>query len=229
MQRCIPRETLSRYMDGETSPASAECVRRHVDACPLCVRALEELRSVDAAIRREMAPQAAPDLAGRVAGDLEARGAFLGARIAAGKRRLFGDRAPIGRIAGVMAAAASIVILSFVGLDSLNRRAWERRTEPVLADARRVLVRLVLVDPEEHQEALGRARALARELALAERLAAVRADADVGRAADLGDLARAFAGLAGEDDLGPDLVALLESGDLLHRTDRLRDSLALAR
>lgn len=226
---CMSKAVLSRYLDGETSPAVADRVGRHVAACPLCARALEELRSVDAAIRREVGPGAVPDLAGRVAGDLEARGALWAARIAAGKRRLFGERVPIGRAAAVLSAAAAIVLAALVGLDYLNRQAWERRSEPVLADARRVLVHLVLVTPEEQEQALVRARALTRELALAQRLAALESGADAGRAGDLGDLASAFARLAGEADLEPELRAVLERGDLLRQTDRLRESLALAR
>ena len=226
MKRCVSRSVLSQYVDGEMSPAAAERVRRHVETCPLCARAVEELHSVDAAIRREVESAAVPDLAGRVASDLDARGVLLGARIAAGKRRLFGEGVAIGRAAAVLAAAAGIVLAAFAGLDHLNRRAWERRTEPVLADARRVLVHLVQVDRTAQEQALAQARALSRELALADRLASLGADADARRAGDLGDLSRAFADLAGGADLGPDLLARLEGGDLLRRTDRLRESLA---
>jgi len=164
-----------------------------------------------------------------VAGDLEARGAMWAARIAAGKRRVFGDRVPIGRAAGVLSAAAAIVLAAMVGLDYLNRQAWERRSEPVLADARRVLVHMVLVTPEEQEQALARARALTRELALAQRLASLESGADAGRAGDVGELASAFARLAGEADLEPALRAILDRGDLLRQTDRLRESVAPAR
>ncbi|MGB2937624.1 MAG: hypothetical protein WBD05_05425, partial [Phycisphaerae bacterium] len=79
------------------------------------------------------------------------------------------------------------------------------------------------------EEALARARREAENLALPERLADTRAGADTNLVSDLGRLQRAFALLADERDLPPELVAQLHRGDLLERTERLRESLALAR
>jgi hypothetical protein len=229
MGRCVPRKVLSRYVDGDLAEAEAEEVRRHVAECPVCAEGLEEMRAVDKAIRLEVAGRETLDVAGRVTRDLAGRGAFLGARIAAGKRRLFGERTAVGRLAALVSVAASIVLLALVGMDYATREQWKRETEPVLADAQRVLVHLVLVDRSEQDEAFARARQLARELALSERLADARAGARADEAAELDALGRAFALLAEGKELSPELVAQLEQGDLLRRAERLREGLALAR
>jgi anti-sigma factor RsiW len=229
MGRCVSKKVLSRYVDGDLAEAEADCVRRHVAQCPVCAAGLEKMRAVDKAIRLEAPVGELPDVAGRVTAGLAGRGAFLGARIAAGKRRLFGERIPVGRLAAVVSVAASIVVLTLVGMDYATREQWKRETEPVLADAQRVLVRLVLVDREEQQAAFARARELARDLALSERLAGARAGAKADEAAELDALGRAFALLADGRELAPELVAQLEQGDLLRRAERLREGLALAR
>jgi len=230
MGRCVDGKVLGQYMDGELSPAATERVRTHVAGCAACADALQELRAVEEALRQNLpAVAGGPDLAKRVTADLRRRGAFLAARISAGKRRLFGERAPTGRTVAAVSLAASILVLAFAGFDILSRNEWARRTAPVVADAERVLVRLVRVDPAEQEEVLARARREAEHLALPERLADARAGADTNLASDLGCLQRAFALLAAERDLPPELVAQLQRGDLLERTERLRESLALAR
>ena len=229
MDRCVPKKVLSRYVDGDLAEAEADRVRRHVAQCPVCAAGVEKMRAVDEAIRLETPVGDLPDVAGRVTQDLAGRGAFLGARIAAGKRRLFGERTAVGRLAAVLSVAASIVVLTLIGMDFATREEWRRQTEPVLADAQRVLVRLVLVDREEQQAAFAGARELARDLALSERLADARAGAKADEADDLEALGRAFALLAEGGELTPELVAQLEQGDLLRRAERLREGLALAR
>jgi len=241
MGRCVDGKVLGQYMDGELSPVAAERVRAHVAGCAACAAALQELRAAEEALRQSLPAVAGPprragvptgrtpDLAKRVTEDLRRRGAFLAARISAGKRRLVGDRVPLGRAVAVVSLAASILVLAFAGFDILSRNEWARRTAPVVADAERVLVRLVRVDPAEQQEALARARREAENLALPERLADTRAGADTNLVPDLGSLQRAFALLTAERDLPPELVAQLHRGDLLERTERLRESLALAR
>lgn len=243
MGRCVDRKVLGQYMDGELSPAAAERVRTHVAGCAArhvespaetCTAALQELQAAEEALRQSPPRRAGgptgrtPDLAKRVTADLQRRGAFFAARISAGKRRLVGDRVPLGRAVAVVSLAASILVLAFAGFDILSRNEWARRTAPVVADAERVLVRLVRVDPAEQQEALARARREAENLALPERLADTRAGADTNLVLDLGSLQRAFALLTAERDLPPELVAQLHRGDLLEHTERLRESLALA-
>ena len=235
MGRCVDGKVLGQYMDGELSPVAAERVRAHVAGCAVCADALQELRAVEDALRQRLPDRQAgvptgrtPDLAKRVTADLRRRGAFLAARISAGKRRLVGDRVPLGRAVAVVSLAASILVLAFAGFDILSRNEWARRTAPVVADAERVLVRLVRVDPAEQEEALARARREAENLALPERLADTRAGADTNLVLDLGSLQRAFALLTAERDLPPELVAQLHRGDLLEHTERLRESLALA-
>ncbi|HUS46338.1 MAG TPA: zf-HC2 domain-containing protein [Phycisphaerae bacterium] len=235
MGRCVDGKMLGQYMDGELSPVAAERVRAHVAGCAVCAAALQKLRAAEEALRQSPPRRAGvptgwtPDLAKRVTANLQRRGAFLAARISAGKRRLVGDRVPLGRAVAVVSLAASILVLAFVGFEALSRNEWARRTAPVVADAERVLVRLVRVDPAEQEEALARARREAENLALPERLADTRAGADTNLVSDLGRLQRAFALLADERDLPPELVAQLHRGDLLERTERLRESLALAR
>jgi len=225
----VPKKVLSRYVDGDLAEAEADRVRRHVEGCPVCAAGVEKMRAVDEAIRREATVGALPDVAGPVTADLAGRGAFLGARIAAGRRRLFGERTAGGRLAAVASLAALIVVLTLAGMDYATREEWKRQTEPVLADAQRVLVRLVLVDREEQQAAFARARELARDLALSQRLADARAGAKADEAEELDALGRAFARLAEGGELAPELVAQLERGDLLRRAERLREDLALAR
>jgi len=161
MGRCVPRKALSQYLDGELAPGAAEEFGRHVAECPDCAAALDEMRAVETVVRRQtMAEGVVPDVAARVTGDLRRRGEFLLARIAARRRRLFGGRSAPLRAAAVLALAAVILVVGVAALDYATQRAWARRTEPVLADAERVLVRLTLEDlqAEAESEALQKAR-----------------------------------------------------------------------
>jgi anti-sigma factor RsiW len=221
MSRCVPRRTLSRYLDGDLTPEEAEGVRSHLADCEPCRNALGELGAVDETLERtaQVRPKE-PDLASVVVGELEARGAFFAARVTAAKRRLVGRRFVPGRLAAAFAAAAAIVFVTMAGLDYVSRREWARRAEPVLADAEQVLVRMVLVDPEEEPIVLAETRAEAGKVA--QKLAGVRKEARRGVAPDLVYLERAFARLAGPDDLPPEVAAELASGEVRDRVARLR-------
>lgn len=224
MGRCIGGKMLSQYLDGELDAASAAEVGRHVAGCVRCAKALAEMEAVEAAVRGRQAPKGeAPDVASRVTATLRGRGEFFVARVAAGRRRMLGERSAGARAAVSLALAAVVVALAVTGLDYATRRAWARRTGPVLADAERVLVRLVLVDLEA--EALAQAREESRAFALSERLGQARAGAGTGLAADLAYLETTFALLAGGRPLPADLAAALNGGEVLKRAERVRESL----
>lgn len=228
MGRCVAGKALSQYLDGELDPAAAAEVAGHVAACPACAGALARMEGVEAAVRGQAAPGGeTPDLASRVTGELRGRGEFFVARVAAGRRRVFGERSVGARMAGSFALAAVVVACAVMGLDWSTRRAWVRRTEPVLADAERVLVRLTLVDleAEAHAEAIAQAREQSREFSLSERLAEVRTGAGASVADDLAYLETTFSLLAGGGPLPADLVTALAQGDVLKRAERVRDSL----
>jgi hypothetical protein len=228
MGRCIAGKALSQYLDGELDPAAAAEVKRHVAACPVCASALAGMEAVEARVRGWKAPDGeTPDVASRVTADLRGRGEFFVARVAAGRRRVFGERSVGARMAASFALAAAVVACAVMGLDWATRRAWVRRTEPVLADAERVLVRLVLVDleAEAQAQALARAREQSREFALSERLAEARAGAGAAVADDLAYLETTFSLLAGGRPLPADLVAALAGGEVLKRAERVRESL----
>ena len=216
---------LSRYLDGEVSPSASRSIRAHLQGCEKCAEALARLEWVDASVRQRAQPAGeTPDVAGGVTRELVWRGAFFGARVAWAKRRLVGERFVPGRMALALGAAAGIVLLVLAGMDYASRRDWARRTEPVLADADHVLVRLVLADPEDEAAALARARAEAP--ALAERLADVRKDARSDMAADLAYVERTFVLLARGEVLPPDVAAKLADGEIRDRVCRLRDEVA---
>jgi len=228
MDRCVAGKALSQYLDGELDPAAEAEVDRHVTACPACASALDRMEAVEAAVRGQAAPGGeTPDLASRVTAELRGRGEFFVARVAAGRRRVLGERSVGARMAASFALAAVVVACAVTGLDWSTRRAWVRRTEPVLADAERVLVRLVLVDleAEAQAQALARAREQSREFALSERLAEVRAGAGAAVADDLAYLETTFSLLAGGRPLPADLVAALAQGEVLKRAERVRESL----
>lgn len=184
------------------------------------------MRSVDESLRSPPAARQTPDIAERVSAELQRRGAFFRARVAAARERVFGEGLLTLRMAASVAVAASILALGVWGLDWVSRAEWALRTEPVLADAERVLVRLVYADEAGNAERLAWARREARKLAMPERLAEVRSRADAAVAGDLASLEAAFAVLSRGDSLPPDLAAQLAGGDLLFRASRLRRALA---
>jgi hypothetical protein len=67
---CPPRDQLQRLLDEQLDPADAERLLAHVDDCPVCQQALEELtagaRDLGAGLRRPPAEDstALPDLPG---------------------------------------------------------------------------------------------------------------------------------------------------------------------
>ena len=226
MGRCVAAKTLSRYLDDRLPPAAAARVRAHLAECAACARVLDEMRSADDVVRKATVPSAeVPDLAGRVTEDLSRRGAFLAARVAAGKRRLFG-RVPVGRAAAALAAAAVLLVAAFIGLDRLTRDSWSRRAAPVMADAERVLVRLVYVEAPQEASRLAWARGETRKLALSARLAETRQGAAPLLADDLAYLEQAFAQLADGQPLPPALWTQLSDGEALQRVAYVRDQLA---
>lgn len=226
MRGCGSGRVLSEYLDGELAPVRAEAVRRHVAACERCAGVLEALRAADEAARCAGAavPGGVPDLASRVTDELRVRGAFFAARVAAAKRRWLGDRFVPGRMAAAVSAAAGIVLLAFAGLDHAWQRQWCRQTEPVLADAERVLVRFVVEDPLDQPRALARMRASAG--AVAGRLAEARRQArSPAMAADLVYLEHTFQVLARPEPLPPDVTEKLAAGEVRRRVSRLREDL----
>ena len=228
MRECADDRTLSQYLDGDLTPAPAERIAAHVAACDRCRERLDKMRALDGAIRADPDPPAdPPDVASRVTNDLRRRGAFFTARVAAGRRRLFGDSLASARMLAALAVAAGIVMLATAGLDHVTRRNWARRTAPVLADAERVLVRLVYVEGHRDGPRLAWARQEVKKLALPERLLDVRSRAEPAWAKDLAPLEATFTLLAGDSPLPPLLVAQLSGGELLGRATRLRETLAL--
>ncbi|MFO8014096.1 MAG: anti-sigma factor [Phycisphaerae bacterium] len=227
MNPCPDDKTLNRYLDGEVGPRRAARVRGHLAQCERCARRYADLRGVEEAVRTaEDEPARVPDLAARVTGDLARRGAFFRARIAAGRRRLFGRWLLSWRMLGAVMAAAVIVTLGFAGMDHLTQRQWARRTGPVLADAERVLVRHVYVTNEAEPDRLARAREEVRSLDLARRLDEVQASAEPAWARDLAPLAVTFTLMAEDDPLPEPIVHRLSDGGLLARACRLRETLA---
>ena len=56
-----PRDlTLSRYVDGDLSPASRGRVEAHLSRCPGCRESVEVLRDLGAAAREAREPAGAP-------------------------------------------------------------------------------------------------------------------------------------------------------------------------
>jgi len=226
MGRCVSRTVLNRFLDGELAPAGADAVREHLAACPACARMLDEMRTVDEAIRGDPreAPEV-PDLAAHVTEELHRRGAFLRARVAAAQRRAFGERLISWRLAASLSVAALLVAIAFVGMDHLTRAEWARRTAPVVVDAERVLVRLVYTEAPDDPARLAWAREEARRLALSDRLAQAQSGAEPALADDLAYLATTFALLVNERPLPPDLIAQLGAGEVLGRAMRLHEAL----
>jgi hypothetical protein len=226
--RCMTSKTRSRYLDGDLPPAASLDVEAHVAECPACERALAEMKDLDALVRRT-APAATntPDVAGRVTADLRRRGAFLGARVAARRRKLFGESRNLRfGAAAALASAACVVIIVVLGNYYPSTGAWDRRTAPVVADAERVLVRLVNVStPDEERTRMAWAREEVRKLGLSDRLAEARAGAKPAVAGDLAYLENAFLRLTAEEPLPSTLQAELTSGDVLERAVRVRDTL----
>ena len=226
MGRCMTRKAISQYLDGELSPAAADAAREHFRSCADCTKILDEMRGLDEAIRHETVAKAdVPDVAGRVRNELQSRGAFLRARMAAGRRRIFGESLVTMRLAGSLVAAAILLVaVVFVG-DHLTRADWARRTAPVVADAERVLVRLVQMEAPSDVARLAWARQEARKLGLSDRLAEARTGAEPALANDLAYLAKTFAVLADEQPLSPTLMAQLNDGEALDRAVRVREGL----
>ena len=185
------------------------------------------MRALDSAIRGAAHTLGdAPDVASRVTDDLRRRGAFFKARVTAGKRRMFGESLMSGRMVAALAVAAGILMLGVSGADYVTRRDWARQTAPVLADAERVLVRLVYVGKADDRGRLAWAREETKKLALPERFVEARSRAEPTWAKDLAPLETTFALLASGDRLPPQLVAQLTDGQLLGRATRLRETLA---
>jgi len=227
MGLCPDDKTLSRYLDGELTGRRAGRVRRHLARCERCAGRYADLRKVEQAVRATGEQRTTvPDLASLVTGDLARRGAFFRARIAAGKRRLFGQWVLSWRMLGAVVAAAVIVTVGVTGMDYMTQRQWARRTDPVLADAQRVLVRLVYVKTEAPPQRLARAREEVRKLDLARRLGEAQSSAEAGWARDLAPLADTFTLLAEDNPLPEPLVHRLSDGQLLARASRLRETLA---
>jgi hypothetical protein len=227
MKPCPDEKTLNRYLDGELGPRRAARVREHLAQCERCASRYADLRGVEEAVRTgDDGAAAVPDLADRVTGDLSRRGAFFRARIAAGRRRLFGQWVLSWRMLGAVVAAAMIVTVGFAGMDYLTQRQWACRTGPVLADAERVLVRLVYVKNEAEPQRLARAREEVRNLDLARRMDEVQSTAQPAWARDLAPLADTFSLMAEDEPLPEPLVHRLSDGELLARACRLRETLA---
>jgi anti-sigma factor RsiW len=194
---------MSQYLDGELPERVGERVRRHLEECQACAEAFESMRAMDEALRRDVpAAGETPNLADRVVSELRGRGAFFKARV-----------------------AASLLVMAGVVLDSLTSDRWASRTEPVLADAERVLVRLVYVDAAEESQRLAWAREEVRKLALPQRLAHVRGEARAAWAGDLAPLEATFTVLAAGEPLSPELADQLTRGELLERAARLHRNL----
>lgn len=227
MGRCVSDKTLSRYLDGDLPAPLADEVRAHLAGCPACAGALGRMREVDAAVRSASPPAAdAPDVAGRVSGELHRRGAFLAARVAAGRRRMFGESLVSRRMAAALGVAAALLVTGLAGADWLTRDAWARRTVPVVADAERILVRLVCTESPSGASRLAWARDEARKLDLPARLAEAQSGADPALAGDLASLEAAFAALADEAPLSADLAAQLAAGQVLEHAAHVREALA---
>lgn len=227
MDRCASERTISLYLDGELAPSAAERLRGHLAVCRRCRRTVDDLGAVDEAVRRQAPPSGdVPDVASRVTGDLRRKGAFLRARLDAGKRRAFGESLVSLRMAAALVVAAGLAMLAAAGTSQMTHTRWARTTAPVLADAERVLVRLVYVDRRDEAERLAWARGESRKLAMPERLAEARARAGGTWSNDLASLETAFMLLAQDRPLPAAITAELSGGQLLARAMRLREDLA---
>jgi len=227
MGKCPNDKTLSQYLDGELTPQETEAVRWHLTVCNRCIKRYEQLHGLDEVLRAAPGPAGAvPDVASRVVSELGRRGAFFRARVAVGKRRLLGTGLATWRMGAALAAAVGVVLIGLAGMDYASRWQWVRQTEPVLADAERVLVRLVYVRTEDEAHRLAWARDEVRKLELAERLATARAEADAPWAKDLAPLESTFALLAGNGPVPQDVAGQLRGGELLVHASRLRETLA---
>jgi hypothetical protein len=225
MTWCMGRKTIQQYLDGELAPCAADRVEQHVAACSRCAEVLADLRLVDAALRREKpAAQQSPDIATRVTAELHHRGAFLKARVAAGKRRWLGSNRAMTPALGALAAAVIVFVAVGLAADHFTRERWVGEAGPVLKDTELVLVRLVHIDASQ-QVAVAQAREESKRLGLSERLAGVVGRAEPAWAGDLAPLEQTFKLLAADQPLPPDVVAKLTDGELLDRAVRLRQSL----
>jgi anti-sigma factor RsiW len=227
VNRCVTAKTLSRYLDGDLPPAVSREVQAHLAECRACERALGQMKALDDVVRQAgTRPSEAPDVAGRVTAELGRRGAFLRARITDRKRTLFGESRLTLPVAASLLVAACVVMAVLAGVDHASRGAWNRRTAPVVADAERVLVRLVNVaTPDEERARLAWARQEARKLGLPDRLAEARSGAKPALACDLAYLENTFTLLVREEPLPSTLQAELAAGDVLERVVRVRDNL----
>jgi len=227
MSPCPRDKTLSRYVDGELGAAATERVRRHLEDCESCARRYGEFLAVERALQAADETDAeSPDVASRVTGELRRRGAFFRARVAEGKRRIVGQGLRSWQMGAALAAAVGIVLIATAGMDAMVRWHWVRRTEPVLADAERILVRLVYVAPSEEERRLAWARDQARELDLPKRLGEARSAAEPVYARDLVPLEQTFTLLARGEPLPAGVAGDLSDGHLLGRACRLRETLA---
>ena len=214
-------------MDGELDAATTARVRGHLADCERCARRYQQLVAVEEALRAAGDESChAPDVASRVTGELARRGAFFRARVAAGKRRLLGQGLRSWQMLAALGAAVGIVLIGLAGMDGILRRHWVRQTEPVLADAERILVRLVYVPQADEARRLAWARNQARQLDLAKRLGEARSSAEPLWARDLAFLEQTFAVLARDGPLPSGLAGELSEGHLLGRACRLRETLA---
>jgi len=100
-------ERLAAYLDGELSPRERAEVDTHLGGCPACTRELEDLASVDAAVRA-LPAEAPPDYFLRFPGRVRAR-------LEAGQRRA-AWRLPVW-----YAAAAAALIVAVIAPVALER------------------------------------------------------------------------------------------------------------
>jgi anti-sigma factor RsiW len=224
---CMSRKTIAQYLDGELTPRGAARVEAHVAECPQCAEMVATLRGLDAALRHDAdidpSKVATPDIASRVTDELQRRGAFLKARVAAGQRRLFGGNTFAMRATGVAAVAATVLVTVGLVGSHLSRERWAGRAVPVLEDTERVLVTLVALNPSQRTVVARQESEQLRSLAV--RLAQVREGAAPAWAVDLAMIERTLMLLADDRPLPPELVAQLDGRELLDRTVRLKQSL----
>ena len=149
MKRCVATRVLSRYLDRELSADGAEHVRRHLAACRNCAARADVHWLAEQAIRRSAPPAGpAPDLAERTVRALRQRGAFLGARLAAGRQRVFGRRRFGRREVTRFALAAAVVLVAVAWLDVVTRLDWRHVPgTPALAGGKAVIIRPVVAEP----------------------------------------------------------------------------------
>jgi hypothetical protein len=113
-------ELLDLYAAGESDPATAAAVERHLTGCPVCAAAEQEARRVLALLDvRAQAPAGLERLKKRI--DKE--------------DRLMRQRRRVLPFASLLTAAAALVLFT-VGLTGSQPGAWDHYSSDVVADAR---------------------------------------------------------------------------------------------